>query len=430
MLLLNRQTETCSGLKAFVAEALIDAGHSAEALHLADRAILLAPERAEGHAARARALRALGRASEALATLETLIALAPSAAAYDARAVLLSEAGRLDEARAAFAAALVFDPDFARAHFGLATLGRVAPGQIAAMEALAQRPEALDGDGRLFLLYALAKAYDENDDVERAFAAAESGAAIRRARWRGDAAAEGARLAEAASGDVSPAGAGDPKDQLVFVFGLPRSGTTLVEQLLANHGDVFALGETEAFVGEGDPAERARAYMAALPEAARAARRVIDKSLGSALHIGAIRAAFPHARLVHVRRDPLDVGLSCHFTLFQHDLPFPPDLEAFGRYARAHAALMEAWGRALPSDVWREVRYEALVADPEREARALLDFIGLDWRPQVLDFARAPREIRTASLAQAREAPHVRSVGRWRRYDAYLEPLRRGLQND
>jgi hypothetical protein len=90
---------------------------------------------------------------------------------------------------------------------------------------------------------------------------------------------------------------------------------------------------------------------------------------------------------------------------------------------------MDAWGLALPCEVWREIRYEALVADPEREARALLDFVGLDWRPQCLDFAAVRREIRTASLAQAREAPHGRSVGRWRRYDAFLGPLRRGLEH-
>jgi tetratricopeptide (TPR) repeat protein len=413
------------------AEALVEAGEAAQALELADRATLAAPERGEGHAVRARALRGLGRAGEALLALDALILRWPrSAPAHDARGVLLSEAGRLDEARAAFTTALACDPGFARAHFGLATLGRVTPAALADMEALARRPEALDEGERLLLLYALAKAYDEAGDVERAFAAAEAGAAMRRARWSGDARAERARLAAAGPGAWCAAGAGSSTDTLVFVFGLPRSGTTLVEQILASHGDVFALGEIEVFAREAercdDPAEIARRYLAALPDAARGAGCVVDKSLGSALHIGAIRAAFPRARLVCVRRDPRDVGLSCHFTLFQHEMPFPPDLEAFGRYARAHAALMDAWGRALPSEIWREVRYEALVADPEREARALRTFVGLDARP--LDFAPRPREIRTASLAQAREAPHARSVGRWRRYEDYLGPLKRGWE--
>ena len=285
---------------------------------------------------------------------------------------------------------------------------------------------------RLFLLYALAKAYDEAGDVQRAFACAAAGSQLRRARWSGDEPAERARLAAAAPGE--PLAPGPCREErLVFVFGLPRSGTTLVEQILAGHGDVFALGETEIFAQQAerglDPAALATAYLAALPEAASGAARVVDKSLGSVLHIGAIRAAFPGARFVHVRRDPLDVGLSCHFTLFQHDLPFPPDLaglwplrarpcQADGRLERGAAA----------GGLGAESTTKNLVAEPERTARGLLDFVGLDWRPQCLDAGGAPREIRTASLAQAREAPHGRSVGRWRRYEAFLGPLRRELE--
>jgi hypothetical protein len=285
--------------------------------------------------------------------------------------------------------------------------------------------------GRLFLLYAPAKAYDEAGDVKRAFLAAEAGAQLRRARWIGDADAELGRLAEAAPGRAAAGGKGDLDKRVVFVFGLPRSGTTLVGQILASHGDVVTLGETERFAQEAkrhaNPANLARAYLDALPAAARGAACVVDKSLGSALHIGAIRAAFPNARLVHVRRDPLDVGLSCHFTLFQHDLLFPPDLAAFGRYARAHGALMQAWGRALPGTVWRGQTYEALVTAPERETRDLLAFLGLEMHPECLSFAGARSEVRTASLAQVREAPHRRSVGRWRRYTPYLAPLRGAL---
>lgn len=156
-------------------------------------------------------------------------------------------------------------------------------------------------------------------------------------------------------------------------------------------------------------------------------KRIIDKSLGNVLHIGAIRRAFPRAKLVGVRRDPLDVGLSCHFTLFAQQTPFPPDLAGLGRYGRAHAALMTAWGAALPRESWREVVYERLVADPGGEARALLAFCGLDWDPRCLAFAANPRVVRTASLAQARAPIYARSVGRWRRYAAHLGPLRAAL---
>jgi tetratricopeptide (TPR) repeat protein len=165
------------------AEALIDAGHLKDALVFAEAAVRLDPTRPEGFAARARALRASGQGAAALVDLDAVITRKPSAPAHDARGVLLSEAGRLNEARAAFAMALSFEPRFARAHFGLAMLGDITADQLASMEALASEPERLDERDRLFLLYGLAKAYDEAGDFARAFAAAEAGARLRQARW-------------------------------------------------------------------------------------------------------------------------------------------------------------------------------------------------------------------------------------------------------
>lgn len=415
------------------AEALVDAGRPAEALALADAAVRLAPHRPEGFAARARALRALGDAGRALAALDALVARAPaSALAHDARGVLLSEAGRLGEARAAFATALRLDPRLARAHFGLAMIGEVAPAQRAAMEALATDPAALNEPARAFLLYALAKAYDDAGDAARAFAAAEAGASLRRRRWSGDEASELERLQRAAPGAPGEDRRGDPTEAPVFVFGMPRSGTTLVEQMLAAHPDVYALGETEAFDaaarGGGNPEDLAAAYLAHWPAGARAAKRVIDKSLGNILHIAAIRRAFPSAKFVHVRRDPLDTCLSLHFTLFAAEMPFPPDLAGLGLYYRRYAAIMEAWRAALPPEALYEVVYERLVAEPEAGARALLAFCGLTWAPRCLDFWAQRKPVRTASLAQVRQPIHTRAVGRAGRYEAFLAPLRAALE--
>ncbi len=413
------------------AEALIDAGRPAEALALADAAIAREGA-AQGYAARARALRALGDSEGALAALDALIAVTPgSAPAHDARAVLWAEAGRLSEARAGFETALGLDPRFARAHFGLAALGGTTPARLAAMEALAAVP--LDADQRLFLIYALVKAYDEAGDCARAFAAAEAGARLRRARWAGDEAQGVRRLAEAGP----PAGEGGPGDLTqapIFVFAMPRSGTTLVEQILASHPQVAALGETELFAQlaarEADPARLAAAYLAHWPPQARAARRVVDKSLGNFLHIGAIRRAFPHAKLVHVRRDALDGGLSIHFSLFGADMPFAPGLAPLGRYYRGYERLMAAWGAALPPQALHEVRYERLVADFEGETRALLGFCGLDFHPRCLAFHETQRRIATASLAQVRLPLYFSAVGRARNYDAYLAPLRAALAGE
>jgi tetratricopeptide (TPR) repeat protein len=413
------------------AEALVDAGRPGEALPFADAAVRFDPHRPEGFAARARALRALGQGSAALVDLDAVIARSPTAApAHDARGVLLSEAGRLDEARAAFSMALSLDPRCTRAHFGLAMLSDVAADQLAAMEALAAEPEWLDERRRLFLLYALVKAYDETGDFARAFAAAEAGARLRWPRWSGDERAELLRLARATPSAASVAEGGDMSEAPIFVFGMPRSGTSLVEQILSSHPEVFALGEAEVFAREASAADAealAAAYLAHWPQAARSARRVVDKSLGNLLEIGAIRRALPRAKLVHVRRDPLDCALSCFFCFFSDDMPFAPDLSSIGRYFRGYADLMASWAAALPRGVMYEIEYERLIGDFEGETRALLAFCGLDWEPGCLMFQINAREVRTASLAQVRRPLYRGAVGRARNYEAYLGPLREAL---
>jgi hypothetical protein len=413
---------------AEVAERLVDGDFPAEALAWAEQAVRFAPDLGAGFAARARARRALGDDDGALADLDALLARDPGgAAAHDARGVLLAEAGRLEEARAAFAAALTRDPGFARAHFGLAALGPVSPAHLAAMEALAG--VGLDVPQRLYLLYALAKAYDDAGDPVRALASAGAGARLRAGPTPEQASANLRRLAESGpDGEAAPDPCADPTRQPIFVFGLPRSGTTLVEQILASHPQVHALGETERFAAALARGPAAPAYLASWPATARRARRVVDKSLGNLLHVGALRRAFPTARLVHVRRDPLDVCLSIHFRLFAGEMPFPFDLPAIGRYAREAAALMARWRAALPANALHEVVYERLVADPQGETRALLAFCGLPWEARCLAFHETVRPVATASLAQVRRPMYADAVGRARAYAPFLGPLRAALE--
>jgi hypothetical protein len=296
---------------------------------------------------------------------------------------------------------------------------------------LAAGRERLDEQERLFLLYALAKAYDEAGDFARAFTAAEAGARLRLGRWSGDERAEALRMARAAPSAPCLDGAGDMSEAPIFVFGMPRSGTSLVEQILASHSEVFALGETEEFAVEAarapDAETLAAAYLARWPQGARTARRIVDKSLGNCLEIGAIRRALPRAKLVHVRRNPVDCALSCFFCFFSDDMPFAPDLLAIGRYYRSYVELMASWRAALPPGVMHEIEYERVVADPERTARALLDYCGLPWNPACLNFHAASREVRTASLTQVRRPLYRGAVGRARNYEAYLGPLKAAL---
>ena len=415
------------------AEALVDESRAAEALALAEAAIALAPQRFEGHAARARAFRALDRSDEALTALQAAIACEPDAAtAHDACGVLLAELGRLAEARASFLTALRKNPRLARSHFGLVALGSVARAQVEAMERLIAEPEALGQADRLFLHYALAKAYDERGDFARAFAAVEAGAALRRGKAVCDEGEERLRVKRAAPEPASGfQGEGDATEAPVFVFGMPRSGTSLVEQILGSHPDVVALGETELFARQAESADGAglaASYLARLPPRALTARRFVDKSLGNFLAIASIRRALPRAKLVHVRRNPLDSCLSCYFSLFSGQMPFAPDLGAIGRYYRGYADLMAAWRAELRPGAWYEIEYERLVCEPERETRALLAYCGLDWNSRCLAFHETVRPVRTASLVEVRRPLYASAVGRARNYAAFLEPLREGLE--
>jgi hypothetical protein len=241
-------------------------------------------------------------------------------------------------------------------------------------------------------------------------------------------------------------GHGDPSPVPVFVFGMPRSGTTLVEQILASHPQVFGAGETDDFArsaaGLGErtdnlaltpeavssiPGERLRdlgaRYVERVARTAPAAARITDKTLENFRFVGLIHLALPNAKIIHVRRHPLDTCLSCFSKLFQGHLPYTYDLAELGRYYRLYEGLMAHWRRVTPPGVMLEVRYEDVVADLEGQARRILAHCGLDWDARCLDFHLTQRSVRTASATQVRQPIYDHSIGRWRAYASFLEPL-------
>jgi hypothetical protein len=237
-------------------------------------------------------------------------------------------------------------------------------------------------------------------------------------------------------------GLGDPSDVPVFVLGMPRSGTTLVERVLASHPDVFGAGELTDF---GDAAVGGYApkplpfdvasltgdalrgmggrYLAHVLPKAPLARRIIDKLPANFRFVGLIHLALPNARIIHVRRDPLDTCFSCYSQLFVNNLEYTYDLAELGRYYRAYEVLMAHWRAVLPAGVMLEVEYETLVGDFEVEARRLVEFCGLEWDARCLKFHEAAGAVQTASAVQVRRPVFRSSVGRWRHYKEYLGPL-------
>jgi Tfp pilus assembly protein PilF len=229
----------------------------------------------------------------------------------------------------------------------------------------------------------------------------------------------------------------------IFIVGMPRSGTTLTEQILASHKSVFGAGELQDLprilkgLRPGYPANidtldasrlaaLAEEYLRGLEAHAGDAPRITDKLPVNFMHLGMIATLFPNARIVHCRRDPMDVGLSCLIELFDMDSDFTTSLENFGQYFLQYDRLMAHWRATLPLRMF-EQRYESLVTDPSTHARALVDYCGLEWDDGCLKFQQPGRAVRTPSRWQVRQPIYQRSVGRWRNYAEQMEPLRRLL---
>ena len=429
--------------------ALRALGRLDEALASYDRALARRPNSAETLNNRGAVLRDLGRTEAALASYDRAIVLKPDyAVAHDNRALTLAELGRFEEAQAAIARAIDLAPRRARSYYDLALLADAwTPDdpRLQTIAALAEDGAALPETDRLLLHFALNKAYARLGDHDRAFRHLLEGNRLKRLQLDYDEAAalgalERIRASFPAERIRAKAAPGDPSPLPVFILGMPRSGSSLVEQILASHPAMFGAGEIEAFkdavasVGGADEAAAASipdaawrrigsAYVERLQAAAPAASRITDKLPGNFQRIGLIHLALPHARIIHTRRDPVDTCLSCFTQLFAGHHPYAYDLAELGRYYRAYEALMAHWRAVLPPGIMIDIDYEALVADLDTEARRLIAHCGLDWDARCLDFHRTERPVRTASMLQVRRPLYGNAVGSWRVYERFLGPL-------
>jgi tetratricopeptide (TPR) repeat protein len=428
-----------------------DRPRAAEAL--LRQALAAQPGLASAHSQLGGVLTELGAVDAARASY--LRALELDAGHVDARLGLgnLSlEQGDLAGAQRELRAAVAQAPDHVGARFHLLQAIRVRPGDpdLAALEAMLPLQADWPVERRVALHYALGKAYDDLGDAPRAFPQFLEGARLKRGRLHYDAAADEARtrrIADVVDRDWLERlrGAGDPDATPVFVLGMPRSGTTLTEQIIASHPDAHGAGELpdllEIAQGAAGPdasplpfpenllrldraglAAWSADYLARLRGHASRALRITDKMPSNYLAVGLIAAMLPNARIVHVVRDPVDTCLSCFTRLFNRHQEATYDLAELGRHYRAYAALMRHWHALLPGRML-EVRYEDIVADLDGQARRLIAHCGLPWDDACLAFHQNARQIRTASLAQVRRPLYSSSVQRWRRYAADLGPL-------
>lgn len=434
-----------------------DLGQYEAALHCFEIILAQTPSQPDAMQATAITFNAMGRATDALAMFETLQRLDNRKPEYHHGAgEALQQLGRISEARRAFERAIALAPTAVHHHYGLARLVRFQPGDphLTGLEALAKNIERLSDPEKVELHFALGKAYDDLDRADDAFRHLAAGNALHRRQVHYDEAMS-LGLLRAMTEAFTPGaiaacnGAGNPSDVPVFVIGMPRSGTTLVEQILASHPQAFGAGEpmylhqllAQGHLGADFPDSMPRLkpddfrrfgsfYVTRLKAHAPEAIRIIDKLPANFITAGLIHLALPNARIIHVKRDPLDTCLSCFANLFSQQIDYSYDLGELGRYYRGYAALMEHWKRVLPPDTILDVSYEALVADFEAEARRVVAHIGLEWDPACLAFHRTKRVVHTLSAVQVREPIYARAVGRAASYAAHLEPLRDALHGE
>ncbi len=420
-------------------------GHRDEAIGCFRRAGATGGQTSFGRLGRARALLTEGRNQEAEKVLRQTLALDPkNAMAHDLLGNLLSEFGHFDEARDCFERTVAIAPLLAGSYYELVRCRPVTSaddGLVQRMEAALATP-GLDGAQRLRVHLAIGKAADDLGDYALAMQHFDAADTVRRITAPFDSAAFSmeidrliarctpdwiARACELGSRDATP----------VLIMGMPRSGTTLVEQIISSHPEVGAGGELHYWNGRGAawhgcgaagteapfPAMAAD-YLGVLRAIAPAAARVTDKMPFNFLWAGPIHLAFPHATILHCRRAAVDTALSIHQTHFHPSLPFPTGGAELVAYFHCYRRLMGHWRSVLPADRFIEVDYEELTRAPEPVIRRIIAACGLAWHHACLLPQCNPRRVQTPSKWQARQPISRSSVGRWRHYEPWLGPLR------
>jgi tetratricopeptide (TPR) repeat protein len=424
-------------------------------------AIEIKPDYADAYGNLGNAYLMLERLEESMEQNHRALELKPARfGSYNNLGVALQALGRFAEAEAAFERSLELAPREASIHLNLANMARFKPGdrRLPGLRKLLGEVETLDVDAQIAAYFAMGKALADLKQHDEAFQHLLKGNALKRRNTDYD---EPQRLAmfENVRTMFSPdlmkarSGGGDTSWSPIFIVGMPRSGTTLMEQVLASHSKVFGAGELETFKEAISETVKAHAILPAYPllaqdlskdqmrqlgefytKGARArapeAERIVDKMPLNFMFVGLIHLALPNARIINIRRDPLDTCVSCFSLLFTGSQPFAYDLAELGRYYRGYEAVMEHWHKVLPPGVMIDVHYENLVDDLEGVARRVLRHCDLDWEDACRDFHDTKRAVRTASLMQVREPVYRRAIGSWQRYAKHLGPLAQALGVD
>lgn len=425
-----------------------------EALAGFDRAIELKPDHAQACNSRGVILQELRRYEEAMASYDLAIAAKPDyAEAFNNRGTALVSQGNMTEAKSMFVRAFQLKPDFPDPLYNLANIRkyqRIDHPDVSIIHTVLSRP-GIPAEDKEYLYFTLGKIYDDCESHEEAFEYYRQANEIRNAQaaYR-PAEIERAtdEIIEVFSQDflTQPPVFASESDTFVFIVGMPRSGTTLLGNILSNHRAVAMAGELPTLpnlaTGLSELVENRIPYPQATrkitPDLAAGVIRdyekrlkrdvglnvphVIDKNPLNFKHLGFIARLFPKARIIHCTRNPLDTGLSNYFQRFPLHLSYSFDLRHIGHYYGECVRLMEHWHKIKILNLL-EIRYEDLVLNTESAVRRMLDFVGLEWDERCLAPHTNPGTVESASQWQVRQPIYRRSVGRWRHYEKQLAPL-------
>ena len=443
----------------YLGSALFSLERIEEAEAALGRALSLIPDDADAHNLAGRIQLDKGKTEQAMASFRVAIASKPEMVdAHNNLGNALKELGRVDEAMESYYTAKRLEPKATAVFINLVDAKQFKSADdrdLLDMEELAKDLPSMSEDDQMQMHFALSKAYGDLKRYGESFEHMLKGCALKRQQidypeketlWLFD------RIREVISGELirSKAGGGDPSDVPIFIVGMPRSGSTLVEQILASHPKVFGAGELKDFdkvvktvygpdgamiaYPEFMPsftAEHLRRmgaqYVRLLREYSADAPRITNKMPSSFFYAGLIHLALPNARIIHTMRNPVDTCLSCFSKLFSGEQNFSYELGELGRYYRKYTELMEHWRQVLPPGVMLDVQYEEVVDDFEAQARRIVAHCGLEWDPACLAFHKNKRPVKTASALQVRKPIYRSSVGRWLPYKTQLEPLLREL---
>jgi Flp pilus assembly protein TadD len=430
------------------------------ALQAAEQAVRLAlqqePENAEALTILGQVLHETDRYDEAIEVLDRALKHNPeSPEALNFYGVALKSVGRLEEARDHIIKALKLNDTMYGAYANLNDLvdfsKDVGEELFNRMDAIFEASKNLEAEHLLPLHFAYAKALDDRGEHEKALDHYIVGGRMKRTQLAYNEEETFGffdAIREAFSKEIfaNRKFDGIEDERPVFIVGMPRSGSTLVEQILSSHPDVYGAGEVKylsralgqlrdrfpslpkypEMVGKITPAQLdivAKNYLAALSNGAGDAKRITDKLLTNYFFVGLIHLLYPKAKFIHTARDPVDTCLSGFTKLFKDDMPHSYNLGELGRYYRKYSELMAHWEKVLPKGTIQTVVYEDVIANTEKEAKALIDFIGLEWNDKCLEFHKSDRPVKTASVAQVRKPIYKTAVKRWKKYGDGLKPL-------